>query len=264
MNFLTKRTIKFKVFLISAFAILYLAILASTNIYSSYKVKDVFVELQKNELAITKTTEDMVTNILKLNKLVTFTSFTGETTDKTLLKSKQYHQTILKQFEYLHKLLKNENDKKLLDLLTKIKKRYQVFAPMALNIHKAFKEDFEDGVDEAFGLNAISKKMNSELEELSKQTKNNFTNKIKDLSTFMDKTITMTIFTASIAIILFVLFTHILATSIITSIKDFQIGINDFFQYLNKKKKNTELLKNDNNDEISAMAEIVNQNILQI
>jgi len=264
MSFLTKRTIKFKVFLISAFAILYLVVLASTNIYSSYKVKDVFIDLQKHELVITKTTEDMVINILKLNKLVTFTSFTGETTDKTLLKSKQYNQTILKQFEYLYKLLKNENDKKLLDLLTKIKKRYQVFAPMALNIHKAFKEDFEDGVDEAFGLNAISKKMNSELEELSKQTKINFTNKIKDLSTFMDKTINITIFTAGIAIVLFVLFTHILATSIITSVKDFQVGINDFFQYLNKKKKNTELLKSDNNDEISAMAEIVNQNILQI
>jgi len=264
MNFLIKQTIKFKVFLISAFAILYLVVLASTNIYSSYKVKDVFIDLQKHELVITKTTEDMVINILKLNKLVTFTSFTGETTDKTLLKSKQYNQTILKQFEYLYKLLKNENDKKLLDLLTKIKKRYQVFAPMALNIHKAFKEDFEDGVDEAFGLNAISKKMNSELEELSKQTKINFTNKIKDLSTFMDKTINITIFTAGIAIVLFVLFTHILATSIITSVKDFQVGINDFFQYLNKKKKNTELLKSDNNDEISAMAEIVNQNILQI
>ncbi|MDD2888451.1 MAG: cache domain-containing protein [Aliarcobacter sp.] len=63
----------------------------------------------------------------------------------------------------------------------------------------------------------------------------------------------------SILIILFV--TYFINREIITPLNTFQIGLLDFFKYLNKETKNVEKISIRSNDEIGIMTEIVNSNI---
>ena len=66
----------------------------------------------------------------------------------------------------------------------------------------------------------------------------------------------------AISIIIFIIaFLTFISRNIIKSINIFQIGLLDFFKYLNREKDNISLLDDSSKDEIALMAEVVNENI---
>ena len=260
-NIITKQTIKLKVFLISTFAIFFLSLLTGGNMYSSTIVKDTFNSLNENELLIKDKTKSVINNIAKLNQLVIFASVTEEVTAATIAESKKIDQQILIEMSHLYTIISLQNNKKLTKLIDSISKRYTIYSKMALNLHIAFKGDFDDGIDEMFGLDGISKKMNSELNTLANISTKEFDFKINALYSLMDTSSNTTFTVAVITIILFGFFTRLIGTSIINSVSQFQNGLLEFFKYLNKEIPTVTPLNTESRDEVAQMAEVVNKNI---
>ena len=261
MNLLMRQTIKAKIVLISAFAIFYLILFTIGNNYSLNNVQSTFDSLNRNELLIKDKTKIVIENIAKLNQLVIFAAVTDEANNKTIAKSKEFNMQILKELANLSKVISTQNNKKLSKLIDNITKRYITYSKMALNLHTVFKKDFDDGIDEIFGLDGISKKMNSELGDLAKISTKNFNTKIDGMYELMNFSKNATLIISGIAIFFFILFAYILGASIIKSVTKFQSGLLEFFRYLNKETEDVELLDTTNRDEIAKMAESINENI---
>jgi len=261
-NILTKRSIKSKIIIISLFGIFYLFAVTIGNVYTSNKVKNNFDDLIKNELSIKDQTESLIASISKLNQYVIFTSITDEVTKKTIAQSMKYDKQIIKKLNDLTTIIKKQqNNKKAMLLIGKIKLRYGIYSKMALNIHNVFKQDFDNGIDELFGLDGISNKMNSELSLLSQISTNNFNEKVKNIYSFMDLSSNITFILSLTAILLFMFFARLLGVNIVNSITSFQNGLLEFFRYLNRERTTVKLLDDTNKDEISLMANEINKNI---
>ncbi|QDF29580.1 methyl-accepting chemotaxis protein [Halarcobacter anaerophilus] len=68
-------------------------------------------------------------------------------------------------------------------------------------------------------------------------------------------------FLVAAVLLLSLLITFLVAKSIKDPLKEFQLGLLDFFKYLNQDTKEAKLIKLDGNDELGQMAKIVNNNI---
>ena len=264
MNIFNKISIKTKVLLISTFAIFYLILFTISNNYFSTKVQDTFKNMEKKELYAKSTIQSLITNIAKMNKLVIVASISEEVTSKTIAKTKQYNQEIIKSINILKKIASKKKTKKLSKYIILIEKRYKVFYKIASNLHLSFKTDFDDGIDEIIGLDAISTKMEKELYELSTFSDNNFKNKLNSIDELMSFSNNITTIVAIISILLFIVFSYVFTSSISNSINSFKIGLLDFFKFLNKEKQTASLVSENYKDEIGAMAKVVNQNIENI
>jgi methyl-accepting chemotaxis protein len=66
-----------------------------------------------------------------------------------------------------------------------------------------------------------------------------------------------------ISIILFIIFSIIIANTIVGMLNKFEEGLNQFFSYLNRDVTNVQMLDDDTEDEFGKMAKVVNQNIIK-
>ncbi len=73
---------------------------------------------------------------------------------------------------------------------------------------------------------------------------------------------TILIVIAIFAIVMFILVSVILSKNIVNAIQKFQVGLIQFFKYLNREVTQIEYLDDSSNDELGGMAKIVNTNIL--
>ncbi len=73
---------------------------------------------------------------------------------------------------------------------------------------------------------------------------------------------TILIVIAIFAIVMFILVSVILSKNIVNAIQKFQVGLVQFFKYLNREVTQIEYLDDSSNDELGGMAKIVNTNIL--
>ncbi len=104
-------------------------------------------------------------------------------------------------------------------------------------------------------------------------TKINLLKKIDDhLSNTLEKTLEekvseeytslYTIIIVVILLLIFILiFSKIISDGIIKSINKFQVGLVNFFDYINREKANVDLLDESSNDELGNMAKVINENI---
>ena len=67
-----------------------------------------------------------------------------------------------------------------------------------------------------------------------------------------------------IVLIFILAFSKIISDSIVRSLNTFQLGLLDFFKYLNKETQEVQMLDDSSKDEIANMAKVVNQNINNI
>ncbi|PRN00122.1 HAMP domain-containing methyl-accepting chemotaxis protein [Aliarcobacter cryaerophilus] len=78
-----------------------------------------------------------------------------------------------------------------------------------------------------------------------------------------DSTVIQTIITIVFAFILLIFISFLIISDMTNKITNFKNGLLGFFDYLNRKSINSELLKDDSKDEFGEMAKVVNQNILR-
>ncbi|XHE60655.1 methyl-accepting chemotaxis protein [Arcobacter sp. KX21116] len=83
----------------------------------------------------------------------------------------------------------------------------------------------------------------------------------KETTELIDNSLASFVIITIISIALAIFFTFLLSRNINKSINNFKDGLLDFFKYLNKEESSVELLDTSANDEIAAIAQIVNENI---
>ncbi|MGB5868484.1 MAG: methyl-accepting chemotaxis protein [Arcobacteraceae bacterium] len=66
---------------------------------------------------------------------------------------------------------------------------------------------------------------------------------------------------ALVSSIVFIVFSVLVANTVIKSLNSFEAGLNKFFAYLNREVKDVNMLEDDAKDEFGAMAKVVNHNI---
>jgi len=263
-NYTNNISIKARIMIIAFFAILYLSLGLAVSYYSLSTIKNDFVSMNKNELHVKDTVKETIQLIQAMNTLVTVASIAEEVTNKTFEKTNQLHKKITNNIQYVKSYSNNNNIESLTKTIQLVEKRYITFHKIASNLHLSFKEDFDDGIDEIIGLDAISNKMSQELVLLSKISTEEFEKKSNAIFELMDLIKLSTVIGSLIAILLFVFFTTIFANSMISGINEFQNGLLAFFKYLNKESKTVELLNDKNKNEVCQMASMVNKSISKI
>jgi len=105
-------------------------------------------------------------------------------------------------------------------------------------------------------LRTVVKKSEGILSSLLKKTQDDIRNTITNIYIIA---IVVTI----ILIILIILLSLLISRNIILSITNFKSGLLNFFEYLNRKKNDIELLSNTNKDEFGDMSKVINENIVK-
>ena len=86
----------------------------------------------------------------------------------------------------------------------------------------------------------------------------------EDVKSYKDKSKSQLIFLSIImlfSILVFIVFTYSIQKSVLKSLSDFRTGLLSFFDYLNQKTNNIQMLNENTNDEFSLMSKTVNQSI---
>ncbi len=66
-----------------------------------------------------------------------------------------------------------------------------------------------------------------------------------------------------VVVVVFIIISILISSMIVNSIKEFSIGLNSFFSYLNRETQDTNLLNDSAKDEFGEMAKVVNENIIK-
>ena len=82
-----------------------------------------------------------------------------------------------------------------------------------------------------------------------------------DIASIISFSLNLFIIIALVTIIITIFFSYMLGKTINNSISNFQIGLLNFFKYLNKETSDVQMLDDEGKNEISTMASIVNTNI---
>jgi len=86
---------------------------------------------------------------------------------------------------------------------------------------------------------------------------------VKDSLSSIESQLFRTIIMISFIIIFILVFSKYIADGVSNSIIQFQKGLLNFFEYINRKKEDVHLLDDSSNDELGSMAKVVNENIEQ-
>ena len=263
-GFVNNFSIKVKIYLITVFAIIYLILSLGGNSFVIKNIEDTFTKMNQTTLENKDRVNSLIKKINNLNKLVVVASISEEYTEETAKKAAEINDLVRGDLRILEKLSANRDKKEIIELLKKINLRYDSFYNIAIKLNKAFAKDFDDGIDAIIGLDAISSKMFKELNSLEHLSEKEFKNSSNQLYELMKFSKNVSIIASIVVIIIFVAFAAMITSSITKSITNFQSGLVDFFNYLNKKSLKAKLIKHRFNDEVGSMAEIVDENIINI
>jgi len=243
---------------------MYLSAGALISYFALSKIKVDLKSMDITELRVQNRVMETVQTILEMNRLVMVAAISEEANEKTFQTTKQYNEVILKNIKFIQDYSYTIQDQKLTKIIVLVKQRYKSFYTIASNLHLSFKTDIDDGIDEIIGLEAISTKMEKELELLTKISDKKLNNKKESIYDLIDNIKLLTIFASLFAILMFIIFSSIIASSIVNAVNQFQKGLLGFFKYLNKETTTVDLLNDNHKNEISYMAKVVNKNISQI
>ena len=255
-NFIINRSIKFKIITTVIFAVLYLILLFIAGKYSMNQVTATFESLSSNELFISSKVEETINQINKINQTVVFNAITNEGNNKDII---SLNQKVINNFSILE--TETQNNKELQKILGLVQIRYKVFYTIAINLNQAFKESYEDGVDELYGLDALSKKMHKELDLLHENANRDFYLKINNMLSLINTNAQYMLLFTMIAILCFTFFSKLIISSITKSLDQFKNGLDRYFSFLKNRKAKSILIDITADDEIKKMTKSVNESI---
>jgi methyl-accepting chemotaxis protein len=116
----------------------------------------------------------------------------------------------------------------------------------------------DDSIDDA------SDVINSGIEKIIKSIDGELKEADESLSGFQTNSLIILILIIAISVIISLVIARAFISRVVNSIKSLQVGLNSFFDFLNKRVSNVEDVKIDNNDEFGDMAKVLNENIKSI
>jgi len=256
-----RKSIKFKIFIISAFAILLLIFFLAINQYFIKDIQHKFVYLIDNELAISTQAKDIKNCISSVNELVSFTHITKIDEKENTLKIENSYKNIMQRLLILKKLIDKQNNQKLSKQIKIIIIRFKGYIQISSHIKLAFAENYEDGIDEFYALHSVVKRMNSELEQFSQIANKNFLFQISEMNQKLDNSLKYMIYIAIFIIIIFSYFSRYIGIDISNSLYKFKEGLKSFFNYLKDSNNKVIPIIIESNEELIDMSLFINSNI---
>jgi methyl-accepting chemotaxis protein len=256
-------SIKNKIYAISLLSSVVLSVIVAVAISGLISINKNFSSFSEQDLLVARYSHYLKENILTIEKLLLTSSLDAED-DESLKKAQKLRKDVVKNLEELSQLAKVYNDKKLMKIVKNLKIRFKSFYAMASSMPEDFKEDMEDGIDTLLGVTAVSEKMQKELEVLVTFAREHLTNKVDYISEDIKFSEYLVGVIGVLGIFLSFALSGFIALRIIKSLNTFKRGLLDFFDYLGRKRDNTEKIVIKSNDEFLEMASVVNKNILEI
>ncbi len=158
-----------------------------------------------------------------------------------------------------HLSLKENRDicDEILSLSQNYIKYFDDFAQLRIN-------DFDNGIEkESKNVSSIIGKMASTGLVLEKKLALINKSAIELKEDAQSELTTVLMIISIIVVITFIIISIIISSIIVNSIKEFNLGLNSFFSYLNRETKDTDLLNDTSKDEFGQMAKVVNENIIK-
>ena len=116
------------------------------------------------------------------------------------------------------------------------------------------------GIDSTYWFNTITAKINL-LKKIDDYLSNVLEKTIDEQLEKENRSLYITAISIIVLILFILLFAKVIADGVTTSINKFQVGLLNFFSYINKENSNADLLDDSSNDELGVMAKVVNENL---
>ena len=190
------------------------------------------------------------------------------TIENSLLSKKEYakdsqkiYLTIIKNLNLLreHEYLANNKDS--IKTIDRIKKRLIGYKDITDSLDDEVKNSFEDGMYAVLALTTTSHIIFKELSTLNEQIEKISQQRSEDLFKIINK---KRFFIGVIIFIMFILMLYVnnnVVKSIIAQFKLLENGINSFFEFLSKKRKNVIHMSYETDDEISQISKLIDSHM---
>jgi len=261
LNIIKKTSIKFRIFIISAFAIFYVLLFLVINQYFIKSIQNTFDLLIENELQISNQSKDIKNCILTTNELVSFTHITKNNENENLIKIEKNYRKIEKKLLTLKTIIDKQKNKELSKQIRKVIIRFKGYIQISSHIKLTFAEDYQDGIDEFFALHSVVNRMNKELELLSEISNIYFANKITAMNEKLNNSLLNMIYVAIFIILIFSYFSRLIGLDISKNVNKFRDGLKSFFIYFKDSNNKVSKIDIDSNEELINMSLFVNENI---
>jgi methyl-accepting chemotaxis protein len=253
-------SIKQKNYLLAIVNIFLFLVLIVLSFQSSNMTHDKFTGLTSNELKIVSLTNNIEKNILRLEKVLLTQSLDREN-ELGVNNVKELASTISKDLKTLATKAKTMNSKKFMDTVKKVQLRFDSFYAMGKGMPEDFKEDPEDGIDALLGVDAISKKMQAELQTLNKLTNSTLISEIDNVNAGMKDSRDLVLIIGIIGALFSLILSLFIMRNMANSLDKFESGLLGFFDFLSRKTDHAQRVEIETNDEFGKMARVVNSNI---
>jgi methyl-accepting chemotaxis protein len=221
-----------------------------------------FSHLVEEELVISKLAGRVKSSISDIEKLLLKASLDTEDTSNRAKAKKAFDDANI-DLDKLYNLanVSSHRDEELLKTIKNLKIRLNSFYAMSKSMPDDFIEDKEDGLDTLIGVNAVGAKMYKELTSLIASSEKNLDKETAHISSDIVSAEILLIIIGIVGVILALVIAMMISMNIIKSLTTFQSGLVGFFNYIERKTSDAQLVKVNTNDEFNDMAKIVNSNI---
>ncbi|HOI84273.1 MAG TPA: hypothetical protein PKW30_08165, partial [Campylobacterales bacterium] len=221
-----------------------------------------FKSFERKELKLYEITSSVKDNIGILHRLVLSGSITGFKGNTEL--TKQLEEAKARSTAEVEKLTVFANgygEPKLKEIAEKISARYKGLLQMSQTLDAQQASSRQDMLDTLDGIEAVSKRMFAELDELDGYAKRSLlstSDKIDEDAAEDKKTI---FFIGVMGLTLSTVLSLAYIQQILTTLKNIQNGIKNFSDYLLRKQKTIAPITTKSEDEFAEMANMINENI---
>ena len=228
-----------------------------------YYTTDKFIAMVQNNnqirTQIRNNTNTIATNLKKLD-FITIKNSLHSDPQYTQEASKLYN-SLLNKIHILKKSTLIAQDKELQETLKKLEIRIKGYKIIVDSLAADVQEDSEDGLYSILALSSTSQKISHELEHLNSKI-DTISKRNLDQLNHNIRNIKMVLLAFVVLLFLFLLYTNqLISSSVISKINILKEEILSFFDLLSHKRKDIIHLNIDGKDEISDMANIINEHL---
>ncbi|MDD3468306.1 MAG: hypothetical protein PHE67_14265, partial [Campylobacterales bacterium] len=226
---------------------------------------DSFRSFEAKELRLTSITSSVKNDIQVFHRLALSGTIVGFKSDPTL--SKKLEEARAKSSSEVARLVAfagKSNEPKLKEIAERISIRYNGFVQITNTLISGESKSKEDITDTLIGIEAVSKRMFDELDQLDGFAKKSLEIKSKSIEAdAVDDKKTMFLI-GGIGFVLSMILSFAYSQQILTSLRQIQNGIRDFSDYLLRRQKTISPISIKSDDEFAQMANMINENIFAI
>jgi len=238
--------------------VLVLMLIFTFMVTSSYTLKT--LEKNHNEYNQVNHYESMINKNLKsLDHLTIENSLSLNHSYET--QSDEIYKEITNNLEMLRKHPFFNGAKESMEIISRIQKRLIGYKNITDSLENEVKESFEDGMYAVSALTTTSNIIFKELNDLNAQIGNISQARTEELSKVIESRRKLVIFFVLLMFIFMFFINRMVVKSILQQLEFLKTGINSFFDFLSRKRKNVIHMSYKADDEISHIGKLIDSNM---